>query len=200
MSVDRGTDPSMEQSWVEQTQKSDLVGFSKIVDAYQVRVYGFVRRMVRNDEDAQDVTQDVFVRAFQAIHKFDHRSSLRTWLFRIAYHLCVDLARRVDRSPKISALESGTEDEAPREFADRRWDPAEILMNQELQVVVEHALETMSDKLRTVIVLHDREDLGYEEIAQVVNVPIGTVKSRLFLARAHMQESVGRYLEGGRNP
>ncbi|MES1227623.1 MAG: sigma-70 family RNA polymerase sigma factor [Armatimonadota bacterium] len=198
MSVDRKNDPAIEAAWVARTQRQDLDAFSKIVDAYHSRVLGFVRRMVRNDEESRDLTQEVFIRAFQAIQKFDGRSSLRTWLFRIAYNLCVDRARRNDRAPITSSIDNTVEDEETREFADDRWNPEDLVMNQELGTVVESALETMSEKLRTVLLLHDKEDMAYEEISTVVGIPVGTVKSRLFLARAHMQQSVGRYLTWGR--
>jgi len=80
------------------------------------------------------------------------------------------------------------------EFADHRWNPEDLVLNEELGSVVERALAAMSEKLRTVLILHDKEDMGYEEIALTVNVPVGTVKSRLFLARAHMQRWIGDYL------
>jgi RNA polymerase sigma-70 factor (ECF subfamily) len=89
------------------------------------------------------------------------------------------------------------EDDAVYEVPDGRWDPQSLVMNDELREVVEQGLQQMSDKLRTVLLLHDKEDFAYEEIAQTLNLPIGTVKSRLFLARAHLQKVVGAYLNGG---
>lgn len=198
MSVERKNDPSLEAAWIARTQRQDLDAFAKIVDAYHARVLGFIRRMVRNEEESRDLTQEVFIRAFQAIQKFDGRSSLRTWLFRIAYNLCIDRARRNERIPSTSSIENVGEDEEARDFADDRWNPEELVVNQELGQVVEESLESMSDKLRMVLLLHDKEDMAYEEISSIVGIPVGTVKSRLFLARAHLQRSVGRYLTGGR--
>lgn len=198
MSFERKNDAAIEETWVAQVQGRDLEAFSRIIDAYHGRVLWFVRRMVRSEEDSRDLTQEVFIRAFQAIQKFDGRSSLRTWLFRIAYNLCVDRSRRNDRAPVTSSIESSLEEDEPREFADDRWNPEELVMNREMGEVVEHSLATMSDKLRTVLLLHDKEDMAYEEISAIVGIPVGTVKSRLFLARAHLQQHVGRYLEGGR--
>lgn len=170
--------------------------FGKIVDAYQSRVFGFVRRMVKDAEDASDVTQEVFIRAFQSFERFDGRSSLRTWLFRIAYNLCVDRSRRAKRAPAPTSLEGGFAQDEPLEFADRRGDPQGALLDAELATVVEGGIATMSVKLRTVLLLHDRDDLSYDEIAQTVGVPVGTVKSRLFLARTHLQGVVNAYLSG----
>ncbi len=166
------------------------------MDAYQHRVFGFVRRMVPDLEEASDISQEVFIRAYQGLARFDGRSSLRTWLFRIAYNLCVDRARKVDRTPQESRIEAVSEEEQPMEFPDSRWDPETIVMNDELFAIVEAGIATMSEKLRSVLLLHDREDLAYEEIAQTLDLPVGTVKSRLFLARAHLQQALNGYLSG----
>src|SRR5438132_828895 len=95
----RQQDSAIEIALVERCRKQDAEAFGRIVDAYQHRVYGFVKRMVSDVEEAADVSQEVFIRAYQAFARFDGRSSLRTWLFRIAYNLCVDRARRADRAP-----------------------------------------------------------------------------------------------------
>lgn len=192
----RKHDAVAEAALLEQCRRRDVEAFGRVVDAYQARVLGFVRRMVRNEEEALDVTQEVFIKAFQAVGNFDGRASLRSWLFRIAYHLCVDRSRRRDRTPSTFAIEQTDEGDGPMEFADGRWDPSSVVLNEELMGVVEEAIGTMSEKLRTVLLMHDREELGYEEIAAAIDVPVGTVKSRLFLARAHLQERVRTYLRG----
>lgn len=150
--------------------------------------------MLRNDDEALDVTQEVFIKAYQGMAKFDGAASLRTWLFRIAYNLCVDRTRKTKRALLESPIDQALEDEEPREFADNRWNPENLVMSDELAEVIEAALGSMSEKLKTVLLLHDKEDMGYEEIAATVSVPVGTVKSRLFLARAHLQKHVGGYL------
>lgn len=194
----RQIDAATELALVAQCRRQDFVAFGKIMDAYQARVLGFVRRMIRNEEEALDVTQEVFIKAFQSMSRFDGRSTLRTWLFRIAYNLCIDRSRRADRTPDFTSLESTFVEDEPLEFADNRWNPDELASNGELGQIVEEALDSMSEKLRTVLILHDKEDMGYEEIAVTVQVPVGTVKSRLYLARAHMQKWVGDYLAAAR--
>ena len=192
-------DADRERALVEQARRQDYEAFGKIVDAYQARVFGFVKRMVRNDEEALDVTQEVFIKAFQGMANFDGRASLRSWLFRIAYNLCVDRSRRIKRTPQTFSYEPTEEGDDPMEFSDTRWNPEDTILGDELHEIVNRAVETMSDKLRTVLVLHDKEDMGYEEIAQAMDIPVGTVKSRLFLARTHVQEYVGRYMHGGQS-
>ncbi len=191
-------DAASERALVDQVRRQDFEAFGKIVDAYQSRVHGFVRRMIRNEEESLDVTQEVFIKAFQAMEGFDGRSSLRSWLFKIAYNLCIDRSRRTKRSPKTFSYEPNEEGDDPMEFADGRWNPENTILGDELYDIVNKAVDSMSEKLRTVLVLHDKEDMGYEEIAQAMDIPVGTVKSRLFLARAHVQEYVGRYMGGGR--
>lgn len=192
-------DVARERALVEQVRRQDFEAFGQIVDAYQSRVYGFVRRMIRNDEEAMDVTQEVFIKAFQAMEGFDGRASLRSWLFRIAYNLCVDRSRRAKRSVRTFSYEPAEDGDEPMEFSDQRWNPEDMVLGDELYEIVNRAVDSMSEKLRTVLVLHDKEDMGYEEIAQAMEIPVGTVKSRLFLARAHVQEYVGRYMNGGRS-
>ena len=187
-------DQATEAALIDRCRRQDVEAFGRLVDAYQNRVFGFVRRMVPNSEEAADVTQEVFIRAFQSFGRFDARSSVRTWLFRIAYNLCVDRARKVDRSPSEVGMYASPDDADQIEVADERWEPEKLMMDAELQQAIEDGIRTMSEKLRTVLLLADREDTPYEEIARIVGVPVGTVKSRLFLARAHLQKVLKNYL------
>lgn len=196
MAANRRLDTHSEHALVEQCRRQDMEAFGKVVDAYQSRVLGFVKRLTHGAEDALDITQEVFIRAFQGFSRFDGRSSLRTWLFRIAYNLCVDRARKDVRSPQETRIDAAAAEDEPLDFADSRWDPETSMMQTELYEVISAGIDSMSEKLRTVLILHDKEDLGYDEIAEAVGIPVGTVKSRLFLARAHLQSYVKRYWEG----
>ncbi|HSI73133.1 MAG TPA: sigma-70 family RNA polymerase sigma factor [Fimbriimonas sp.] len=191
--VKSNSEPSVEAALIEKCRRQDFEAFGKLVDAYQNRVFGFVKRMVPNAEEAADITQEVFIRAFQNFTRFDGRSSVRTWLFRIAYHLCVDRARKVDRTPIHVGMTDSDEGEEI-DVSDTRWQPDQLLIDSELMEIVEQGILTMSEKLRSVLLLHDKEDMQYDEIADMLGVPIGTVKSRLFLARAHLQNAVRQYL------
>ncbi len=195
LSARKRFDDAAEKVLLEQCRRQDYEAFSKIVDAYQARVMGFVRRMLRSEEEARDVTQEVFIKAFQAMGRFDGRSSLRTWLFRIAHNLCIDRARKAQRSLTTVSLEPTEDGDSAFDVPDERWSPQEMVLTQELKDIVEDAIASMSTKLRTVLILHDQEDMGYEEIAAAVDVPVGTVKSRLFLARAHIKKHASEYLD-----
>lgn len=192
-------DAAAERALVDQCRRKDFEAFGRVIDAYQNRVHGFVKRMLRNEDDAADVTQEVFIKAFQALESFDGRSSLRSWLFRIAYNLCVDRSRRAKRTVSSFSYEGSEDGDEPMEFADVRWNPEKQVLNEELYEVVNRSIDSMSEKLRTVLLLHDKEDMGYDEISQAIDIPVGTVKSRLFLARAHVQQYVGQYMSGGQS-
>ena len=183
-----------ESTLVDRCRRGDAEAFGRFVDLYQSRVTGFVRRMVGNPDDAADIAQETFLRAFQSFGRFDGRSSVRTWLFRIAHNLCIDRARKLDRRVEETAMIEGDE-EGVMEISDERWQPDRILLDDELRGAVERGIETMSEKLRAVLLLHDREELPYDEIASALGIPVGTVKSRLFLARGHLQTAVKTYLE-----
>lgn len=191
-------DSALEESLIERCRRRDLEAFRRIVSAYQTRVHGFVRRLVTDHDDAQDITQEVFIRAYQAMDRFDGRSSLRTWLFRIAHNLCIDKARKCARSASELTLDSVGSEEETFEVADERWNPESVVMTEQIEECVELAISDLSEKLRTVLLLHDREEFEYETIAQMLSIPVGTVKSRLFLARSFIQDRVRGFLgEGG---
>lgn len=183
-----------ESALIERCRRGDAEAFGRFVDLYQSRVMGFVRRMVPNVEDAADVTQETFVRAFQSFGRFDGRSSVRTWLFRIAHNLCIDRSRRLDRRVEtVSLIES--QEEETMDVPDERWQPERLVLDDEMRAAIEEGISTMSEKLRAVLLLHDREELPYDEIAKALEIPVGTVKSRLFLARNHLQAAVRSYME-----
>ena len=183
-----------ESTLIDRCRKGDAEAFGRFVDLYQARVTGFVRRMVASSDDAEDVAQETFLRAFQSFDRFDGRSSVRTWLFRIAHNLCIDRARRLDRRVEEAPLVD-SEDEGAIDVSDARWQPDRILLDDELREAVERGIAAMSDKLRAVLLLHDREEMPYDEIGRTLDIPVGTVKSRLFLARGHLQTAVKTYLE-----
>ena len=187
-------DYASEAALVDRCRRQDVEAFGRFVDLYQSRVFGYVRRMTPNPEEASDVTQEVFIRAFQSFDRFDGRCSAKTWLFRIAHNLCIDHSRRRDRHVSEVTLTDPNDGQESYDVADERWEPERLMMNAELIEIVESAIRQLSDKLRSVLLLHDREDMAYDEIAQTLGIPVGTVKSRLFLARGQLQTVLKEYL------
>lgn len=189
-----------EERLIERCKKGDERAIGQFIDLYQARVFGFVKRMVATSEEAEDISQEVFIRAFQSINRFDSRANIKTWIFRIAHNLCIDHARKNKRS--VQKVSTGVDAEAAEEFevADESWSPEKLMIQTQMFELVEEAIASMSEKLRAVLLLHDREDLAYDEIAVMLEIPEGTVKSRLFLARNFLQSKLAPYLgvEGGR--
>ncbi|MCX7926258.1 MAG: sigma-70 family RNA polymerase sigma factor [Fimbriimonadales bacterium] len=191
---------SAEARLVERAQAQDETAFEQIMNLYADRLYNYILRMVGNPADAEDLLQEAFLRAYQGLPSFDGRASLSTWLYRIATNLCIDHQRkRARRVQTVSYFAWEDEEGEPGEweFPDTQTpNPMESALNRELQQVVEQAIGSLSPKLRTVLLLYDVENLSYEEIARVLNIPMGTVKSRLNHARGQIQKQVEAYLRG----
>ena len=184
---------------VQRAQANDRAAFNEIVLRYKSKVYNYVRRMVASVGDAEDLTQETFVRAYLSIHSFQSRASLNTWLFRIATNLCIDYSRKNKRSQGLVtslSQENSEEEETEREIPDTAFDPQRLLLNKELGTQLDQALRELPEKLRTVVLLYDIEGLAYEEIAAIVACPLGTVKSRLFNARTALRNKLAPYLTG----
>jgi len=189
-------DPDL--SLVERSQQNDLEAFEVLVQRYQGKVYSFVCKMTNDVADAEDIVQEVFIRVYRSIHRFRAESTFQTWLYRIALNMCVDRSRRSQREvPVAFSLDANPEQEGTerlREIPDESHNPERVAERAELQSRVRRCLAQMSAKLRTVIVLYDIQGLSYEEIAATLRCPIGTVKSRLFNARADLARRLESYL------
>lgn len=189
-----------DRAFVERCKRGELDAFCELVTRYQDSVYSFVVRSVRNRADAEDLTQDIFVQAFGAIRGFRSDATFKTWLFRIAHNRVVDFSRRGRKRDEISgpSFDHHSEDEADlaeRVSGPRAQEPAVGLCREELSDAVHQAIAGLSEKLRSVVVLYDFEDCSYEEIAAIVGCPMGTVKSRLFMARAELRRRLAPYVE-----
>ena len=171
--------------------------FEGLVQQHKNRIYGYICRLTNDSPDAEDITQEVFIRAYQSMHAFRHDAALDTWLYRIATNLVIDRFRRGKRAPQTVPVGS-EEDAAIRDLpsTSRESDPQATVQLTELQGQVQRAIQSLPPKLRAVVVLHDMEGLSYEEVAQTVGCPVGTVKSRLFNARLLLRRKLQHYMEG----
>jgi len=179
---------------VRKAKQDDDEAFGMLVEQYQDNIYGYVFRMLHDPEEAEDVAQEVFIRAYQNLAGFREAASFKTWLYRIATNLAIDAARTRKRrwSDTVSLDEPVETDEGElsRQLpADRRGTVSQVESSQ-LQQIVAEAIAQLSAKLRTVVTLYDIEGLSYEEIAEVLGCPVGTVKSRLFNARNQLRDKL----------
>lgn len=177
---------------VERVQQGNKHAFDVLVRKYQHKVLSLVSRYVRDPEEAEDVAQEAFIKAYRALKTFRGESAFYTWLYRIAVNTAKNYLVALGRRPPSSDFE--TEDAEQLEAADalREYDtPEGIVMEQELAQHIEVALDHLPADLRTAITLREFEGLSYEEIAEAMDCPIGTVRSRIFRAR----EAISRELE-----
>jgi len=180
-------------------QANDAAAFNEIVARYKNKVYNYICRMVGHGSDAEDLTQETFVRAYVNIKSFQSRASLTTWLYRIATNICIDFGRKNNKPRSLTSSlyrdDSEEDGEVEREIPDQRYNPQLLMLNSELGKQLDLALKTLPEKLRSVVLLHDIEGLSYEEISLIVDCPLGTVKSRLFNARAALRDRLRPYIE-----
>lgn len=178
-------------------QEGDCEAFDEIVARYKDGIYNYIGRMISNRDEVDDLAQEVFVRAYAGLKSFRQDSNLRTWLYRIANNLCIDRYRRAGIERKLIVPIEQEDEEGVRQIdlPDRTYDPQMVCERTELQAQVQKALARLPDKLRMTILLYDMEGLSYEEIAETLGVPIGTVKSRLFNARMQLRNWLKVYVE-----
>lgn len=163
-------------------RRGELDAFEELVRQYEKRVYAVALRSSGSPEDAADITQEVFLRAWRSIESFRGDSGFSTWLFRITMNLCVDHARHKHAQPQTQPLVVGEED-AERPIPDPAPTPEEHLENSELGRELAAALDEVSEEHRRIVLLRDVSGLSYTEIAEVLEISEGTVKSRLSRAR-----------------
>jgi RNA polymerase sigma-70 factor, ECF subfamily len=158
----------------------DRSAFNQLVERYQRPLYNFCYRMAGNGEDANDLTQDTFVRAYGALARFRPGSNFSTWLFAIANNACIDLVRTRQRRGDVSL---DFEVEEGREPADKRPQPDVEVARGDQAARVQAAVQTLPDKYRAVVVMRHLQDMPVEEIGRIMGLPVGTVKTHLFRGR-----------------
>ena len=190
-------DGPLDTDLVRAAQGGDMAAYDQLVRRYQERIYGTIYHMTANHEDAADLAQDTFIKAYQALKSFKGGSSFYTWVYRIAVNKTInflkqrknrahmslnDLDFNAEHDPDLVALVS---DKTPRRDANLA----------ELQEKLNEAMQKLSEPHRLVVTLHDVQGLAHEEIAEIMDCNIGTVRSRLFYARQQLQGYLADYLK-----
>lgn len=180
--------PDVDAPLVERVKQGDARAFEMLVVKYQRRIERLIGRMVRDTDLVPDIAQETFIRAYRALPQFRAESAFYTWLYRIAVNTAKKALMDLKRDPLITetALASrDEEDETSRvenELSDGET-PESILASRQIAATVNNAIQALSEDLRQAITLREIEGLSYDEIAEVMNCPIGTVRSRIFRAR-----------------
>lgn len=177
-----------ERELLERARSGDTRAFDEIVTIHRTRIYALIFQILRNEEDAMDLSQETFIRAWRSLGKFDGRHPFSTWLHRIATNAAIDLIRRRRVRPQCELTDGHLAvDPASRTTPAAFAIPGEGIDRQELRALLDRALASLSPDHRAVIILREVEDLSYEEIARRTQTSVGTVMSRLFYARKHLQ-------------
>lgn len=174
-----------EAELIERARGGDTAAFGILVERYQRRVVGVAMAVVHSQEDALDLAQETFVRAFENVDKFESRSSFSTWLYRIAANIAIDFRRRERRHPTMRGEEAETE---IQKLPSRLGDSFRQAQRGEMSQRIRGALDQLTQEHRAVILLREVEGLSYDEISDVLQCPRGTVMSRLHYARNHLRE------------
>lgn len=186
-----------DQQLVARVQKGDSRAFDMLVLKYQHKIFGLISRYVQDADEVQDVAQEAFIKAYRALPKFRGDSAFYTWLYRIAVNTAKNYLVSRSRRPPGSDVE--VEDAEYYEGGAALRDietPESALFGAELKQVVEQAIADLPDDLRSAVTLREFDGLSYEDIADIMDCPVGTVRSRIFRAREAIDQKVRDQVEG----
>ncbi len=176
---------------IKQVLKGDQNAFSDIVSLYQHKLYQICYRMLGNKHEAEDISQEAFVRAYINLHSFDQKRKFSTWLYRIATNLCIDRIRKKKPDYYLDAEVAGTDglDMYSQISSDDQM-PDDAAIQMELQDRIQYEISRLPDKYRSAIVLKYIEELSLQEISEILELPLGTVKTRIHRGREALRKQL----------
>lgn len=182
---------------IEDAKRGDVDAFNRLVISYQTRVYNLTYRILGEEKSAEDITQTVFITAYQKLAGFRGGSFL-AWILRIATNQCYDALRHAKRHPEIALEPTNDEDEpldSPAWMTDPSGSPEELFDQAELENAIQHCIKALPTEYRLVAVLVDVQGMDYDMAAEIIKTPLGTVKSRLARARLRLRDCLSRFRE-----
>ena len=185
-----------DQQLVQRAQRGDLRAFDLLVLKHQGRIGALVSRYIADAGEVEDVTQEAFIKAYRALSKFRGDSAFYTWLYRIAANAAKNHLVAKGRRPGADATIEDAEVFDDGGLVSETSSPEAMAMGDELAAVVEQALQSLPEELRAALTLRELEGLSYDDIAEVLGCPVGTVRSRIFRAREAIDEQVRQQISG----
>lgn len=182
---------SDEMNLVKRARSGDVAAFEQLIEDYQKRIFSIAFRMIQNQEDAADLTQEVIIKIFKNLDKFKGDAKFSTWVYRITTNTCLDELKKARRQNPTYSLDKEIEtDEGSLagQLPDKRPTPEESAERKAVRSGVNAAIGKLGDEHRQVIVLRDIQGFSYEEIAEILNCSVGTVKSRISRARKNLKK------------
>ncbi len=183
-----------DRALVARILEGDRDRFTELVRRYERRVVNYVYRITHRYEEAHDLAQDIFVKVYLALDRYDPKYQFSTWLFRIAQNSAIDALRKKSIS-EVPLTRPGDDESKEREFADTGVSPYRALKNKQLSVAIDDAVANLPPDYRELIQLRHFAELSYEEIASMKKLPLGTVKNKLFRARNLLKDALDTYVE-----
>ncbi len=178
-----------DESLVRQAKTGDKAAFGKLVNKYYEMVYAVVFGILHHREAAKDVAQEVFLKAFRELVRFEGKAKFKTWLYRVAVNAALDEVRKRRPTESLDATDKAAEeDERPVVIPDRSLGPRDRTAQRELRELLDQAINQLTPEHRAVLVLREWQELSYEEIAETLGIEVGTVMSRLHYARKKLGE------------
>lgn len=181
---------------VERVQRGDKRAFDLLVLKYQHKIVGLVGRYLRDQDEVQDVAQEAFIKAYRALPRFRGDSAFYTWLYRIAINTAKNHLVSRSRRPPDTDVDVDMEEGMHQESLSDMVNPENSLATQQLEAVVYKAIDELAEDLKVAVTLREFEGLSYEEIAEVMDCPVGTVRSRIFRAREAIEKKIAAIEKG----
>lgn len=181
-----------EKQIIEHLKNGNHFIYNHVYDLYASMVYNVCFRMTHNKEEAEDLTQDVFIKVFNSINKFREDSKLSTWIYRIAINICINKLRR-EKIINFLSLDYREEKKGRKEIADNSPSPANILEKSEIQQIIQEAINCLPPKQKTAIILSRYEELSYKEISKIMELSLSAVESLIFRAKENLSKELIRY-------
>ena len=192
--------PDPDAALMLRVKRGDRAAFAGLVDKYKQPVMNFIHRSLRDEIEAEDLAQNVFLQVYKSRERYRQTAKFSTWLFTIARNLCLNELRRRARHPaeSIEEAQAGHEDQPQRQFEDKQVSlPTENVLQTELAMKIEAALAELPENQRTAILLCRQEELSYEEIAEILDCSLSATKSLIHRGRETLKEKLKPYLQTG---
>jgi len=177
-----------EEILIVRAKTGDIESFEELIQNHQQKAFNIAYRMLGNLEDANDVTQEAFLRVYRSIDKFKGNSSFSTWLYSIVNNVCIDFIRKHKKTKVIYIDDNQYQEGYQKEIPDRKNAPEDLLEKKEIKERVHDAINQLNYDQRTIIILRDIQGFSYQEIAEILNISEGTVKSRISRGRNNLKE------------
>lgn len=176
---------------IKKAIEGDESAYSKLLENYRAAIFNLLYKMVRNREETEDLVQEAFMKAFKALPSFNEEYAFSTWLYKIAINNCIDHMRKKRlKTYSINKPVQSKDGELGREFPDTSMSPDKHILSVEKSKIIETAIDELPENYKIAIVLRHSEEKSYEEIAQLLNIPLGTVKARIFRAREMLKKKL----------